>query len=120
MDTPVYLQDVMPTTLELAGIPAPSFIQFRSLMPLVQGREVESYPAVYGGYRHLQRMVIQGDHKLIVYPAIGKTLLFNLRADPLEKEDLAGDPEQALRIESMMAMLERLQRETGDTLRLSG
>jgi hypothetical protein len=64
-------------------------------------------------------MVIQGDYKLIIYPSIGKTLLFNHRADPLEKEDLAGDPEQVSRIGSMMAMLERLQRETGDTLSLS-
>jgi choline-sulfatase len=119
IETPVYLQDVMPTTLELAGVPVPEFVQFKSLLPLVQGMKEESYPAIYGGYRHLQRMVIQGDYKLIIYPSIGKTLLFNHRADPLEKEDLAGDPEQVSRIVSMMAMLERLQRETGDTLSLS-
>lgn len=120
IDTPVYLQDVMPTTLELAGTRVPSFVQFRSLMPLVRGSAADSYPAIYGGYRHLQRMVIQGDFKLILYPAIGKTLLFNHKTDPLEERDLAGDPEQAARIESMMDVLERLQEETGDTLRLSG
>jgi arylsulfatase A-like enzyme len=64
-------------------------------------------------------MVVQGDYKLIVYPAIGRTLLFNLKEDPLEEHDLAGDPAQAGRIEELMGMLARLQTETGDTLVLS-
>jgi len=111
---------VMPTTLELAGTPVPEYVQFKSLLPLIRGREEESYPAIYGGYRHLQRMVSQGDYKLIIYPTIGKKLLFNLREDPLEERDLAEDPEHAARIDSMMEVLEGLQRETGDTLRLPG
>jgi choline-sulfatase len=120
LDTPVYLQDVMPTTLELAGIPIPWHVQFRSLMPLVRGREDESYQAIYGGYRHLQRMVTRGDYKLVLYPSIEKRLLFNLREDPLEMRNLAEDPDQAERIDRMMALLVDLQRQTGDTLRLPG
>ncbi|MGD2123149.1 MAG: sulfatase-like hydrolase/transferase [Gemmatimonadota bacterium] len=120
LDTPVYLQDVMPTTLELAGIPIPEHVQFRSFMPLVRGREDESYQAIYGGYRHLQRMVTRGDYKLVLYPSIEKRLLFNLREDPLEMRNLAEDPDQAERIDRMMALLVDLQRQTGDTLRLPG
>ena len=63
-------------------------------------------------------MVSQGDYKLIIYPTIGKRLLFNLREDPLEERNLAEAPEHAARIDSMMRILAGLQRETGDTLRL--
>ncbi len=119
IDTPVYLQDVLPTTLELAGAPAPEHVQFKSLLPLIRGVESESYPAIYGGYRHLQRMVTQGEYKLVVYPTIEKRLLFDLREDPLEERNLAENPAYAARIESMMRILEELQRATGDTLRLS-
>ena len=118
LDTPVYLQAVMPTTLELAGASIPEYVQFKSLMPLIRGREEESYQAIYGGYRHLQRMVSQGDYKLIIYPSIGKRLLFNLREDPLEERNLAEDPGHATRIDSMTRILTGLQRETGDTLKL--
>jgi choline-sulfatase len=118
IEAPVYLQDVMPTSLELAGAPVPEFVQFRSLLPMIQGGEGESHAAIYGGYRHLQRMVTQGDFKLIVYPSIGKRLLFNLREDPFETRDLAEDPEQAGRIEELTNVLEDLQKVTGDTLRL--
>ncbi|MHC4624557.1 MAG: sulfatase-like hydrolase/transferase, partial [Planctomycetota bacterium] len=38
IDAAVYLQDIMPTTLELAGINKPSDVQFKSLMPLIQGK----------------------------------------------------------------------------------
>jgi choline-sulfatase len=120
IDTPVYLQDVMPTTLDVAGVPVPDFVQFRSLIPLIRGRADDSYPAIYGGYRHLQRMVTQGDYKLIIYPAVGKRLLYNLSEDPLEERNLADDPEQSARIGRMMRVLADLQRETGDSLRLPG
>ena len=66
----------------------------------------------------LQRMVVQGDYKLILYPAVGRRLLFNLREDPLEMQDLSEDPGQAGRIAELMGMLRRLQQETGDPLDL--
>ena len=53
----VYLQDVMPTTLELAGIEKPEQVDFNSLLPLATGKLDESnYPAVYGAYFGKQRM----------------------------------------------------------------
>ena len=64
-------------------------------------------------------MVSQGDYSLIIYPTIGKKLLFYLREDPLEERNLADDPEHAARIDSMIRVLEGLQRETGDTLKLA-
>ena len=48
--TAVYLQDLMPTSLELAGVPRPAHVRFNSLMPLVRGEAFTPYGAIYGAY----------------------------------------------------------------------
>jgi len=39
IDDPVELVDVMPTVLDAAGVPTPSTVQGRSLLPMIAGRE---------------------------------------------------------------------------------
>ncbi|MFT5191504.1 MAG: arylsulfatase A-like enzyme [Verrucomicrobiales bacterium] len=112
----IYLQDVMPTTLELAGVAKPERVQFQSLLPILRGEKDRSRDAIYGAYTMLQRMVTVGDYKLIIYPKIGKRLLFNLRDDPTETHDLATDPTQKWRVPDMEKTLKALQKETGDPL----
>ncbi|MCD6304521.1 MAG: DUF4976 domain-containing protein, partial [Planctomycetes bacterium] len=119
IDTPVYLQDIMPTTLELAGAAKPDYVQFRSLMPLIAHRREGNYEAVYGGYLRFQRMVTMDGWKLMIYPAYEKMLLFDLRKDPYEMHDVAGDPSNRAIIRKLMAELLKLQKQTGDTLDLS-
>ena len=116
--TPVYLQDIMPSTLELAGVARPAHVQFKSLMPIVSGKADSSYDAVYGAYLRLQRMVIQDDHKLLLYPAYKKAMLFNLKDDPREMKDLAGRDESRPIMKKLFARLLKLQKETGDALDL--
>ena len=116
INTPVYLQDIMPTTLELAGIPKPGQVQFESLMPLIAGTRGASYEAVYGGYMDLQRMVCADGFKMIYYPKIGKTLLFNLESDPLEMNDLAEQPQYAATVETLKKKLAGMRKDTGDAL----
>jgi len=118
IDTPVYLQDIMPTTLELAGARKPDHVQFNSLMPLIDGRRKTTYDAIYGGYLKSQRMITAGGYKLLLYPNYKKVLLFNLKDDPWEMTDLAERPEHKMRIRKLMARLAGLQKETGDTLDL--
>ena len=118
IDTPVYLQDIMPSTLELAGIEKPKQVQFKSLMPLVAGKSKSSYDAIYGGYIDLQRMVCMDGYKMIYYPKIDKTLLYNLKEDPFEMKNLADDPDNNGRIKKLKAHLKELQKEVGDTLDL--
>jgi len=113
---PVYLQDIMPTTLELAGVDIPRYVQFRSLLPLLSGRAKGQYKAIYGAYCDLQRMIRQGRYKLIHYPKAKKTLLFDLEADPLEKENLSHNPRFAALLEVFKQKMTRLQEEMGDTL----
>jgi choline-sulfatase len=61
-------------------------------------------------------MVRSQDWKLIYYPMIRKTQLFNLANDPEELNDLAADPAQAERIAAMMQELEGLKAMVGDPL----
>ncbi len=119
LDTPVYLQDIMPTTLELAGVEMPDHVQFRSLMPIIRGQRERNYDAIYGGYLKLQRMVTQDGYKLLLYPKCKKALLFDLAKDPDEMNDLlaAADPAVAkATARKLFATLLELQKPTGDTL----
>ena len=115
---PVYLQDIMPSALELAGVSKPRHVQFKSLMPLIQGKVSASYDAIYGGYMDLQRMVCTGGYKMIYYPKIDKTLLYDLNADPLEMHNLADDPANAALLQKLKVRLKDLQKETRDRLDL--
>ena len=115
---PVYLQDVMPTSLELAGAEIPDHVQFQSLLPVLKG-EPGGYPAIYGGYLKSQRSVIADGHKLVLYPNVPKVLLFDLEKDPREMSDLSEEASQADRIKTLAGKLKQLQAETGDQLDLS-
>ncbi len=117
--TPIYLQDVMPTTLELAGVKQPPQVEFRSLLPLMAGKQTQSsYPAIYGAYLDLQRSVIVDGWKLIVYPKARVARLYHVAADPQEMEDLASDPNHAARRSQLLDRLIALQREFEDPLEL--
>lgn len=117
IDTPVYLFDLMPTALELAGAKADS--GFRSLLPLLKGDASGDRDALIGTYMGLQRAVILRDWKLIAYPKAGVVRLYHLAKDPLERRDLAADPTHAERRRELFRRLQELQRENGDTLDLS-
>ena len=84
--TPVYLQDIMPTTLELAQVPIPDNIAFKSLLPVIKGKQ--SYSSIYGAYKDKQRMIRKNDFKLVWYPESETYLLFDLLKDPYETNDL--------------------------------
>jgi arylsulfatase A-like enzyme len=83
-------------------------------VPLIRGEKEVAFDSVYGSYRHFQRMVRTLDHKLIYYPMIGRTQLFDIRNDPDELHDLSEDPAQAERIAAMMQELERWKDVVGD------
>ena len=118
ISSPVYLQDIMPSALDLAGVQKPPHVQFKSLMPLISGKVERSYDAIYGGYIDLQRMVCAGGYKMIYYPKIDKTLLYDLAADPLEMHNLADDLANAGLLKKLRTRLKELQKETQDRLDL--
>jgi choline-sulfatase len=120
IDAPIYLQDIMPTALELAGAAKPAHVDFHSLLPLLQGKtDIHQYPAIYGAYLQLQRALILDGWKLIVYPKAQVLRLYHVADDPDELVDLASDPRQGERVRSLFARLRQLQRDLDDSLDLT-
>jgi arylsulfatase A-like enzyme len=101
----VRLVDVMPTILDLLGLPAPADRNGRSLVPLLRGEESEPRLAWAEIPHHalidsgLRWAVRTGSHKLIVTPPAARGSgearleLYDLRADAGERSNQAtGDP----------------------------
>ena len=119
IDTRIYLQDAMATSLDLAGADA-SGVDFKSLRPLLRGDSAEPYDAVYGAYMaRNQRSIVAGNHKLILYPTAGVAELFDLLADPLEMNDRAARPDSLSTQKRLFSRLRKLQAEMGDRLDLT-
>ncbi|MCA9144711.1 MAG: sulfatase-like hydrolase/transferase [Planctomycetales bacterium] len=119
IDTPVYLQDIMPTTLELAGSSIPDHVKFKSLLPVLSKQKNQQYDAIYGAYTATQRMITDDGFKLTLYPKVPKMLLFDMQNDPSEQNDLSEVAVNQTRIKAMFKKLQSLQVETGDTLDLA-
>jgi arylsulfatase A-like enzyme len=91
-DADVYLQDIMATSIELAGIEKPEFVGFNSMLSIAKGERQDSYyDAIYSCYTNAQRMIRKDGFKLIVYPKAEVIRLFDLENDPLEMQDLNGN-----------------------------
>ena len=116
----VYLQDIMATSLSLAGIEKPDFVDFNSFLNLAQGvtREVPLPEGVYGAYMDTQRMIRKDGFKLILYPRNREMLLFDLTVDPLEMNDLSDNPHYEEKARNLFEGLLRLQAQMEDPMDL--
>ena len=115
---PIYLQDIMPTTLQLAGVPKPKHVEFNSLLPLLDGG-VSPYPFIYGCYLQKQRSIRSRTHKLIVYPEAPAFRLYNLADDPLELHDISNIPSNKNLVLELFDQLVNLQHQMQDDLDLT-
>ena len=111
-----YLNSIFPTVADLANVPIPGTVEAPSIVPLIDGKKETAYDSIYGSYRASQRMVTTLDYKLIYYPLIQRTQLFDVRNDPYEMNDLSKDPRYASTISDLMLELEDLKDMVGDPL----
>ncbi|TFG77453.1 MAG: DUF229 domain-containing protein [Flavobacteriales bacterium] len=117
IDEPIYLQDAMATSLELAGIKKPDYVFFNSVVDLAKGNQPKShYEAIYGAYTNTQRMIRKNGFKLIVYPKLKKILLLDVTNDPEEESDLASDLTYQINVDSLFNELLELQQQFKDTI----
>lgn len=120
MTDPIYLQDAMPTLLEVAGAAIPAHVDFKSLLPLLQrDRAAKGRQVIYGTDLNKQRSVTQAGWKLLAYPPVKVLRLYHVAEDPLEMKDLAGDPARAGKLKELWAVLRAEQARLGDALDLS-
>jgi arylsulfatase A-like enzyme len=113
----VYLYDLFPTICDLIGIRTPSRIDGKSFAPVIEGKSKTARETVFLAFMESQRSIRQTDWKLIRYPQVNITQLFNLRADPNEIHNLCDrHPE---RVRELSQTLVELQRFNADTLPLT-
>ena len=117
----VYLQDIMATSLELANVKPTNTIEFNSLLSTAKGTSQEKIykNGIYGAYIDYQRMIRKDGFKLIVYPKIKKTVLFDLKNDPLEINDLSTNVSYIKKKTDLFTGLLSLQKKFSDPLDLS-
>ena len=121
--------DLAPTFLDLAGLPIPSFMQGRSLVPLLRGESPADWrTSIYYRYYHdpgdhntaAHLGVRTATHKLIYYWKKDAYEMFDLTKDPTEQRNLLyddgakKDPAIAAKFAELKAEIARLQKEFKD------
>lgn len=123
-DAMVLNVDIAPTMLDLAGVEVPDWMQGRSIVPLLTGESSDwrkdwfygyyEFPAVHSVRKH--RGVRTERYKLIHYFDEPEEFeLYDLAADPEERNNLYGEPEVAELQKQLKQRLEELRRELGES-----
>lgn len=117
----VYLHDLFPTILELAGTPIPAETEGRSLAPLWQSESpADVRPYLFTTYKNTIRAIRDARWKLIRYPQIDRWQLFDLDQDPQEMENLYDSslPEHQAARQRLAEALSTAQSDVGDKQKL--
>jgi arylsulfatase A-like enzyme len=105
------LRDIMPSLLELVGVPTPSTVDGTSLVPLMSKPPAAWRPYIHGEhcacYHTDQEMqyVTDGFHKFIWLPRRGEEQFFDLERDPGELNNRIADPDYQPAIAKWRAFL---------------
>ena len=115
----VYLLDIFPTVCSLANLETPSGMDGISIAKALQDSRGQARDGLLLAYRDVQRAYRDERWKLIRYPQVDVTQLFDLSADPDEMVDLSRRPENGDRLREMTAQLKAAQQRFGDVLPLA-
>ncbi|MGJ8696614.1 MAG: sulfatase family protein [Verrucomicrobiaceae bacterium] len=110
--------DLAPTILAAAGIDAPKGMQGVDMAPLYLAEEKPEWREEFF-YEHptlrsadfipASEALVRKDWKYFYWPEQKVEQLFNIVEDPMEENDLAGDPKQAERLAEMRARFAELK-----------
>lgn len=110
--TPVGLDDVAPTIVDVLGLPPLALADGRSLKPALLGGELPVQPVYSMAMERQSRFhpiraghyaVIDGSHKLVLDLSENVAELFDLATDPHELHDLSkSQPEKAARLRKLL------------------
>ncbi|HEY3861038.1 MAG TPA: sulfatase-like hydrolase/transferase [Verrucomicrobiae bacterium] len=113
-DAMCYLFDVLPTLGKLCGVAAPVGSEGIDLGATLRDATAPARKEMMFAYKDVQRAVLTERWKLIRYPVVDRTQLFDLRIDPEEVNNLAGQPAYTAKVGEMTALLEKEMKESGD------
>lgn len=114
-----YLYDVLPTLGKLCGVTNKEPSDAREFSATLHDPSHPSRSELVFAYHDFQRAIRDDRWKLIRYPQINKTQLFDLQNDPFELHDLAGNPESAGRVGESLLQLEGALKQYGDNCALT-
>jgi arylsulfatase A-like enzyme len=116
--------DIAPTMLDFAKLPVPGEMQGKSLLPIMEGKDVSGWRTdwlyeyyEYPGFENVLpcRGVRTERYKFIHYFLPPEEFeLYDLQADPDERNNLYGDPQYSQLREKLRARMEELRSQTGD------
>ncbi len=111
-----YLFDVLPTLGALCGVQGPPTSEGMDLRPTLRDPATPARTTMMFAFRDIQRAVRDDRWKLIRYPQVDRTQLFDLRDDPAEITNLASRPEHAARVAAMTSTLTSEMKRWDDSL----
>jgi arylsulfatase A-like enzyme len=114
-----YLLDLVPTISRLANISPLDAVDGHDLSGLWHGTQDSIRDSLFLAYRDVARAVRDDRYKLIRYPQIDHTQLFDLQTDPDELHNLADDAAYSERIAALTALLKDWQQQLGDAQALT-
>ena len=114
-DAMCYLFDLLPTIGKLCGVAAPVSSEGIAFDSVLKDPIKPARGAMLFAYKDVQRAVCDARWKLIRYPHVDKTQLFDLRTDPQETTNLAEKPELASKVAELTALLEGEMKRSGDS-----
>ena len=110
-DTPVCIEDLMPTILEMAGVGCPDDTDGHSLLPLMRDET-----RLDRAYLHIEtaptyQCLTDGKEKFIWYVRDGREEFFDLSSDPREEKNLIRSAEKSDRVGWWRSELVRVLRD---------
>jgi arylsulfatase A-like enzyme len=118
-DALIYIHDVYPTVCDLVGAEQPPKIDGQSFAPAIKGEKAQTRNHLLFAYQDTQRAIRDDRWKLIRYPQINRTQLFDLKNDPWENNNVAANSEHEDRINNMMDRMAQGLKQLGDDLPLT-
>lgn len=114
-----YLFDVLPALGKLCGVAAPPASEGVEFSATLRDPAKPARSRLMFAYKNVQRALRDERWKLIRYPQVDRTQLFDLQSDPHETKNLADNPAHTAKIAELTALLEGEMSRFGDTAPLT-
>ena len=109
-DAMCYIFDVLPTLGKLCGVTNTDTSEARECSPTLRDPSRPARPELIFACRDVQRAISDDHWKLIRYPQVNETQLFDLRDDPYELKNLASEKVMAGKVAELTGRLAAAQK----------